>query len=89
MSPNRRRIEEFIADCAVRIEQLRGGKEKLNADYHNRARKLARDAIEGADWTPEEKYAAADAITAWLPKVVERFDKDELKKLKLSALRSA
>ena len=87
MSPNLRRIEEFKASFAARALQLRGGRERLNGDYHARARKLSQDALEGADWSTEEKRAAADAIAEWLPKVVEKIDKDQLKKLKLSALR--
>lgn len=87
LSPNMRRIEKFKAEFAARAEQLRGGKDRPHTDYHQRAQKLAKDALEGADWTAEEKRAAADAIAEWLPKVVERIDKDALKKLKLSALR--
>ncbi len=88
MSPNLRRIEEFKAAFAARAEQLRGGREKLNGDFHSRARDLARDALADADWTSEEKHTAADAVAEWLPKVVEKIDKDQLKKLKLSALRA-
>ena len=87
MSENMRRIEEFKAAFEARAGQLRGNKERLNADYHNRARKLAQEALEGAGWTAEEKRAAAAAIEEWLPKVVERIDKDQLKKLRLAALR--
>jgi hypothetical protein len=86
MSPNLRRIEEFKATFAARAEQLRGSRERLNADYHGRARKLAMDALDGADWTADEKRAVADAIAEWLPKVVEKIDKDQLKKLKRSSL---
>jgi CRISPR-associated protein Csm5 len=89
MSPNLRRIEEFKAAFAVRAEQLRGGREKMNAEFHGRARDLARDALAGEEWTAEEKHAAAEAIAEWLPKVVEKIDKDQIKKLKLSALRIA
>ncbi len=87
MTPNMRRIEEFKATFAARAEQLRGHREKLNADYHGRARKLAQDALDGTGWAAEEKRAAADAIAEWLPKVVEKIDKDQIKKLKLSVLR--
>lgn len=87
MSNNQRRVEEFKEAFATRAKQLLGKFDRQNTDYHDRARKLARDALEGADWTPDEKRAAADAIAEWLPKVVERIDKDQLKKLKLSALR--
>ena len=88
MTPNLRLIEEFKAAFAARAEQLRGGHEKQNGVFHSRARALAKAALEGADWSAVEKAAAADAITEWLSKVVERIDKDELKKLKLSALRT-
>jgi len=87
LSPNLRRIEEFAAAFAARAEQLRGKFDRQNADYHQRAQQLAKDAIEGADWSVEERRAAAAVIAEWLPKVVERIDKDALKKLKLGALR--
>jgi CRISPR-associated protein Csm5 len=87
LTPNQRRIEEFITAFTARALQLRGKFDRQNTDYHQRAQKLAKDALEGPDWTPEEKRAAADAIAEWLPKVVERIDKDALKKLKLGALR--
>lgn len=89
MSPNARRIEEFKASFAARAAQLRGGRERQNGDYHARARKLALEAREGADWSAEEKRALADAVTEWLPKVVEKMDKDQLKKLKLADLRTS
>ncbi len=87
MSPNQRCVEEFKAACATRAEQLRGNRERLNGDYHGRARKLAQEALEGTDWSAEEKRQAAEAIAEWLPKIVEKIDKDQLKKLKLGALR--
>lgn len=88
LTPNQRRVEEFITAFTVRVGQLRGGKDRQNTDYHQRAQSLAKNALEGADWTADEKRAAADAIAEWLPKVVERIDKDQLKKLKLGTLRS-
>lgn len=87
LTPNLRRIEEFISAFAVRADQLRGKLDRQNTEYHQRAQKLANDAREGADWTPEEKRVAADAIAEWLPRVVERIDKEVLKKLKLGTLR--
>jgi len=89
MTPNLRRIEEFKTACAAHAEQLRGKLDRQNTDYHQRAQKLAKEALEDADWTAEERRAAADAIAEWLPKVIERIDKDALKKLKLAALREA
>jgi CRISPR-associated protein Csm5 len=87
MTKNQRGIESFKTKFAARVEQLRGGKDRQNTDYHQRAQRLAKDALDGQDWTAEERRAAADAIEEWLPKVVERIDKDQLKKLKLNTLR--
>jgi CRISPR-associated protein Csm5 len=87
MTPNQQQIEAFKSAFAARAEQLRGNKESMNGDFHNRARKIAQDALAATDWSSEEKRALADAIAEWLPKVVQGMDKDQLKKLKLSALR--
>lgn len=87
MSGNQRRVEQFKEDFEKRAKEIRGRLDRQNTDYYQRAQKLAKDALEGTDWTPEERRAAADAITEWLPNVVERIDKDRLKKLKLAALR--
>jgi CRISPR-associated protein Csm5 len=87
MTPNQQQIEAFKSAFAARAEQLRGNKESMNGDFHNRARKIAQDALAATDWSSEEKRALADAIAEWLPKVVQGMDKDQLKKFKLSALR--
>ena len=89
MTPGRRAIAEFVTQASGRIESLRGSKEKLNADFHNRARALVQQALSGSDWNAEEKIALADAIAEWLPKIVTGIDKDkdQLKKLKLTSLR--
>jgi CRISPR-associated protein Cmr6 len=87
MSEAMRRIDDFRREFAARAEQLRGGKENPNGVYHGKARELARLATDAADWSAEEKRAAADAIEEWLPKVVRVEMKDERKKLKLAALR--
>jgi len=87
MTANMRRIEFFKAEFAARAEQLRGGKERPNAAYHDKARKLAKEALDGAGWTAEERRAAAEAIEEWLPKAVQIDMKDERKKLKLASLR--
>lgn len=90
LTPNVRRIEEFKQQFAARAEQLRGNKERANTDYHNRARALAKAAVEGADWTADEKRMAADAIDEWLPQLVDIADmRAERKKLGLTALRGA
>jgi ABC-type nitrate/sulfonate/bicarbonate transport system substrate-binding protein len=64
-----------------------GKKDKPNTDLHAKARALSRAALEGTDWTAEEKRLAAEALAEWLPQVVEVDMKDERKKLKLAVLR--
>jgi len=87
MSERLVRIEQFVEAMDARAKELRGGKEAPNGKAHNAARELARAAA-GDDWTADEQRAAADAIEAWLPKVVDRIDlKDERKKLALRKLR--
>ncbi|MBK8118467.1 MAG: hypothetical protein IPK39_03945 [Sulfuritalea sp.] len=88
MTPNRRRTEEFRAFCESRASQLGKNQEALNGQIHNRARQLAADALQGADWTRQEKAAVADLLAEFLPRLVSRMDKDQLKKLKLAALRN-
>jgi len=76
LSPNLKAVETFIDECRKRQEQLRGGKDKPNTTYHNKAAALAKDAREKDDWTPAEKIAAADAIETWLPQIVTLDIKD-------------
>ena len=87
MTAQSRSVEEFIQVCKLRFDALRGNKEKPNAELHGKARALAKTALESADWSAQDKRLAADAITEWLPKVVQVDMKDERKKLKLAALR--
>ncbi|TSE30395.1 type III-B CRISPR module RAMP protein Cmr6 [Tepidimonas charontis] len=92
LSPNLRLIEEFKLRARERFEQLRGGKDRTNTYLHTEAQRLVKAALEGEGWTAEEKRALAEAIEAWLPKLVERFDrkddwKEARKKLKLAALK--
>lgn len=89
MSPNLRRIEEFKEACEKRFDvvQLSHKKDAQNVGVHTHARQLIKEAIESTSWTQEEKSALADTIAEWLPKVVQGIDKDQLKKMKLSALR--
>lgn len=80
-------IETFVAELRAKHEQFPNLKENPNAAFHNKARALAKAAHEGADWSVDEKRAAAEAIETWLPKLVKLDIKDERKKLKLSALK--
>ena len=87
LSDNARLIEEFVLACKNKVIQLRGNKEKPNAETHAKARALSKAALEGINWSAEEKHAAAEAMAEWLPQVVAVDMKDERKKLKLAALR--
>jgi len=87
MTEQRRVVEDFITYMKNRSDALRGKVVRPNGAEHDRARKLAKAALEEQGWTPEERRAAADAIEMWLPKVVSVVMKDERKKLKLNTLR--
>jgi CRISPR-associated protein Cmr6 len=87
LSDNARLIEGFVLASKNRAEQLRGGRDRPNTELHAKARALSKAALEGADWTAEEKRAAADALSEWLPQVIAVDMKDERKKLKLALLR--
>jgi len=87
MTPNQRQIEEFRDYCQKRAGELGKSQEALNAVIHTKARQLIKQALEEAAWTTEEKRALADVVSEWLPKLVRQMDKDQLKKLKLAALR--
>lgn len=82
-----RQIEDFVAYMQKRYEALRGRPVRANGEEHQRARVIAQAALESADWTAEERRAAAEAIATWLPKVVAVDMKDERKRLKLAQLR--
>jgi CRISPR-associated protein Cmr6 len=90
MTPNQQTILAFCDFARQRVEQLRGGRERQNADFHTRAKHLAEAAL-GADWAPAERRAAAEAVETWLPRIVERLDrkddwKQARKKLRLAEL---
>lgn len=87
MTENMRRVEQFKDECAMRVEQLRGGKDRPYTQFYEKARQLAAAALGSADWTPEEKRAAHDAITEWLPKIMAVDMKQVRKKLNLDLLR--
>jgi hypothetical protein len=88
MSPERRRVEEFRNFCDSRAAQLAGNKESLNGDLHNRARQFTSDALQQTGWLPEDKCALADLVAERLPQLISKMDKDQLKKLKLTTLRT-
>ncbi|EXI76885.1 MAG TPA: type III-A CRISPR-associated RAMP protein Csm5 [Candidatus Accumulibacter phosphatis] len=67
LGPEMREIDEFVDAYRQRADQLRGGKDKPNTAYHQRAQRLAESA---ANWGANETRAAVAAIEEWLPKVV-------------------
>ncbi len=87
LSPNARLVEAFVVTAQSKLQQLHGNKENPNTEFHAKARDLSKAALEGAEWTAEEKRAAAEALAHWLPQVVRVDMKDERKKLKLAHLR--
>lgn len=87
MSENRRRIEALVDEFRTHWERHPNARQNPNAVFHGKARELAKAALDELGWTPEEKNALADAIEAWLPKVVKVDIKDERKKLRLNILR--
>ncbi len=87
MTENMRRVEQFKEDCAERVEQLRGGKDRPYTQFYEKARQLAAAALGSTEWTPEEKRAAHDAIVEWLPRVMDVDVKQVRKRLNLDLLR--
>jgi CRISPR-associated protein Cmr6 len=90
LSAARKAVAEFENYMQERAAALGEPRARRNESEHQRARELAKRALEAADWTPEERAKAADAIERWLPKVVnipESDRKDEFKKLRLKQLR--
>ncbi len=90
LTPAIRSLREFASACEEKFKA--GAKEKLNAGLHQRAGVLVSDALKDDTWSLEEKAALADALEAWLPRVIEKLDrkddwKDARKKLKLAQLR--
>lgn len=87
LSPAQQLVAAFVKELRDKHEAFPAYKENPNANFHSKARALAKVAHEGADWNAEDKLAAAQAIEEWLPKLVKVDIKDERKKLKLSALK--
>lgn len=87
LSPAQQCIEAFVAELRGKHEQFPAFKENPNGPFHAQARALAQAAHAGADWSAEDKRAAAEAIETWLPQLVRVDIKDERKKLKLAALK--
>ncbi len=88
LTPARLAINDFIAELRNKHEAYPNYRESPNANFHNKARALARIATDDPDWSSDEKHDAAEAIETWLPKLVKIDIKEERKKLKLNALKA-
>ena len=58
------------------------------AGFFQEACKLVAVAMASSDWTAQDKNALADMLEEWLPRVVAPWEKDQRKRLGLSALRA-
>ena len=57
------------------------------AGFYKDASDLTSQALESNDWTAADRLALANMLETWLPKVIAPWEKDQRKKLKLSALK--
>jgi CRISPR-associated protein Csm5 len=83
-------LRQACEDWATRIAN--GNFKKQGADvgkagFFQEADKLVTQAIAGHAWTAQDKLMLADMLEAWLPKVVAPWDKEQRKKLRLTALK--
>ena len=86
LSPNQRKIEELRAEIERRLVDGRriGVSDQF---WGGSIKKLASEALESADWSPEEKAALAEMLQVWAGKLMQLDPKDLRKQLKLAALR--
>jgi CRISPR-associated protein Csm5 len=84
-SPEQREIHALAAALRRRVQELRGGKERANAQLHTQVRALARKAL-AEGWSAQDKAALAAMLTEEVPKAIQLDWKDERKKLQISQL---
>jgi CRISPR-associated protein Cmr6 len=87
MTAAQRMVDDYAERAQRRLALLKT-KTKISEQDYGDAHKLAQAAA-GADWTPQERNAAADAIEHWGPKLIALDLKDLRKRLGLAALRGA
>lgn len=86
-------IDEFIRNCQNKADNTR--KDPLNpgSGLYADALRLSRAALAGdSTWSAADRLELSEALTEWLPKVIDKLDrkddwKDARKKLQLAALR--
>ena len=94
MSAQGQQIETLRQACEAWAKQMppNGNFKKQTTDvgkagFFQEANKLVTLALTSPEWTVQDKLTLADMLENWLPKVVGPWEKDQRKKLKLSALR--
>ncbi len=93
LSPQALTVEDLIESCQQKSQLGRRDPCTPGSGLFAQALAISRDALdESSEWTNDEKLALADALEAWLPRVIEKLDrkddwKDARKKLKLAQLR--
>ena len=85
-------IAEFVEACEARQRSNRKDPCNPGAGIYGRASALAKVALaDGGGWSPDDRVALAQALSEWLPRVVDKLDrkddwKDARKRLKLAVL---
>jgi CRISPR-associated protein Csm5 len=82
-----REVEKFKEEC-VQVERRIGSRKNkpYGVDY-GRARALAEKARNDESWNAVDRYAAAEAIEHWLPRLEDLDVREVRKKLKLAELK--
>lgn len=94
LSPNLQAVETLRQQCEELLQKITGGNFRKQppdagrAGLYQDASRLAKAALEAADWTAPEKAALADMLEQYLPQVISPWDaKEQRKKLRFTALR--
>lgn len=94
LSPNLQAVETLRQQCEELLQKITGGNFRKQppdagrAGLYQDASRLAKAALEAADWTAPEKAALADMLEQYLPQVISPWDaKEQRKKLRFAALR--
>lgn len=86
MTDAQRAIADYEEGMAARVQAQRGRKTSKGQGEYRAARALAR-AAESADWTADERRAAADAIERWGRQLIALEPKELRKEFGLAKLR--
>ena len=94
LSPNLQAVETLRHQCEELLQKIAGGNFRKQlpdagrAGLYQDASRLAKAALEAADWNAPEKAALADMLEQYLPQVISPWDaKEQRKKLRFAVLR--